>query len=202
MVVTQQIVARLGSLFKMEYLWINITFKQRWVGVLWHGEGEDTLEFVWIDWLVSKEAEDGDGTWSLSADTGDSVVWIDQGVYWPSRTYGGNAWKNKSIFLSSLRWRLGILATSTSSESMQSHSQKILSGKSARLASNVTAATMCVAKNTEVLRKHHKEIEKRVNNLTPLYLPKAGREAKSYKRGRRPRFVLVNNVFFDAIRSA
>ena len=58
---------------------------------------------------------------------------------------------------------------------MESQRQE-LSAKTARLKPNVTSATMFVAENAEVLRKHYKQIVKTVNILTPLYLSEAGKQ--------------------------
>ena len=45
------------------------------------------------------------------------------------------------------------------------------------LKANVTSATMFVAGNAEVLRKHYEQIVETVDDQIPLYLPKAGKQA-------------------------
>ena len=45
------------------------------------------------------------------------------------------------------------------------------------LKANVTSATMFVAENAEVIRKHYEQIVETVNNPVPLYLPEAGKKA-------------------------
>ena len=50
---------------------------------------------------------------------------------------------------------LVIPANLASSKSMWSRSSKILSAKTARLKENVMSATMSIAENVEVLRKHY-----------------------------------------------
>ena len=45
------------------------------------------------------------------------------------------------------------------------------------LKANVTSATMFVAENAEVLRKHYEQIVETVDDPVPLYLPKAGKQA-------------------------
>ena len=47
------------------------------------------------------------------------------------------------------------------------------------LKANVTSATMFVAGNAEVLRKHYEQIVETVNNQVPLYLPEAGKQASA-----------------------
>jgi hypothetical protein len=74
---------------------------------------------------------------------------------------------------------LVILATLASSERMWSCSGKTVSAKTAMLKMNVTSATMSVTENTEVLRKHYKEVVKTVNDPTPLYLPEAVKQASA-----------------------
>ena len=74
---------------------------------------------------------------------------------------------------------LAIPATSAFSERMWSRSVNILSAKTARLKANVTSATMFVAENTEVLRKHYEQIVETDDNPVPLYLPEAWKQASA-----------------------
>ena len=62
---------------------------------------------------------------------------------------------------------------------MWSRSGKILSTKTARLNANVTSATMFVAENAEVLRKHYDQIVENVGDPVPFYLSEAGKQASA-----------------------
>ena len=74
-------------------------------------------------------------------------------------------------------WPKGQLLASL--KRMWSRSSKILSAKTATLKANVTSATMFVAENAEVLRKHYDQIVENVDDPVPFYLPEAGKQASA-----------------------
>ena len=73
--------------------------------------------------------------------------------------------KHFPILSRSAKTFLAILATLASSERMRSFSgKKIFSANAASLKPNISLATMFIADNTEVLRKHYEEILNTVND--------------------------------------